>query len=271
MIANEFVWREFRKSTIMTTQIPLFIDCQTTGTPSYKHHASLYGIREEDARLQSRIGNTKNRKVVHYSSELVIDTDDYETAVNVWETLCKKDLYFELWKLNNFKFYLKRDSNDQPNDTMCYQDRQYVRETFFNCSGISKLDTGIYCSPFHLCRAKNSVHEITKAKSILIETYKGKNLVETNDIELKIYEKPLNSHNFNTNLSTWSQLQNVIDNAIGDSSSNHMDIWKFAKDLSKFCSHSTAEELILIYAKSLNYDETKAIRAFNQGFTAGRE
>ncbi len=266
---SQFTYRELRTRTLMTSQIPMFHDTATTNTPKYRHHSSLYGFTEEQAKLQMRLGNTKNRTVQHYSSELVLDTDNLETAEKVWETLIRYDYYFELWQLNNYKFFLQRSENDEPSEEMCYQDRQFIRDNFGSCSVNNGLDCGIYSSPFHLIRAKNAIHEVTGAKSVLISTHKGSNTVETNDIELRIYEQPL-SHNLDVNLSDWQKLQTTLNYATGTAVNKHTCIWQLSKDLSKICSSSTALDLILIYAKSLEYEDSKAERAFRQGFAEGR-
>lgn len=265
MNANEFTFREFRANTYMTAQIPLFVDCQTTKVPNFNHHVSMYGVSSTDAKIQSRLGNTKNRPVCHYSSELVIDTDSVQAAEFVWSQLYKLDVSFEMWKLNNYKFFLERSATDQPSEIMCYQDRQFVKDVF---GPVEALDTSIYSSPFHLIRAKNSIHEITKAKSTLVEQYKGGNFVATNDVALRPYEKPVN-FNYDSNRSDWHQFQAVIDFTAGKAENKHMCLWQFGKDICKFLSEAAAEEIALIYAKSLNYDFSKALRAFKQGYQAG--
>lgn len=266
MDANNFTFREFRESTFMKTQIPVFVNCQTTKVPKFNHHVSMYGISETDAKIQTRLGNTKNRDVLHYSSELVIDTDSTETAEKVWSSLCKLGFTFEMWKLNNYKFFLERSDIDSPSQVMCYQDRQFVKDLF---GPLEKLDISIYSHPFHLIRAKNAIHEITKAKSTLVETYKGPYCVATNDVELRIYEKPV-SYNYDSNCSDWSQLQAAIEFTQGKGTNKHINLWQFGKDISKFLSEVAAEELALIYASSLEYDEYKALRAFKQGYNTGR-
>lgn len=268
MQSSDFTYREMRTRTVMQSIIPIFINTNTTKTPNYLHHSSLYAFTEEDATLQMKIGNTKNRKVTHYSSEIVVDTDNTETAEKVWQTLCQNNIYFELYKLNNYKFYLQRDESDIPSDEMCYQDKQYVKDLLGNCNVNNGLDTAIYSSPFHICRTKSSIHELTGKKTQLVEVHKGDSVC-TNHIEVKKYEKPVNYKNpANTNCSEWSQLQLIIDLCFKVRTNHHMTLWQYARDLSKFCSINTVMELGLIYARSLNYDETKAIRAIEQGFNS---
>lgn len=263
---ESYTWREYRPTTVMCSRVPIFNNCLTTKIPSYRHHVSLYAITEEDAHLQIKLGNVKNRPVNHYSSELVIDTDNEESAELVWNELCKQDYQFEIWKLNNYKFFIQRDEKDKPSEKMCYQDRQFVRENFVGCS---KVDTSIYSSPFHLIRAKNSIHEVTRAKTVLVETHKGSNQIRTNNIEIKNLPTP--SLNIDINLSDWEQFQFFIGVALGKSDTNHMNIWKISKSICKFLSYDSALEVILLYAKSLGYCEEKAHRAFLQAFNSERE
>lgn len=282
--SNLFTWREHRVTTVMYSQLPIFCNTNTTETPTYRHHVSMYGITEEEAAYQKKIGNTKNRKVEHYSSELVIDTDDEKTAQEVWDKLCDDNYYFELWKLNNYKFFLKRGSNDKPSPEMCYQDRQFIRNLFFKDNkkifstssdigypNYHYLDTSIYSSPFHLIRAKNSIHEVTNAKSVLVDVYKGSKLVETNHIEcLSIVKNNPENLKFDINVSDWEKFQYFINLAQGEGPNKHTIIWKVAKDISKILSFNTGLELILVYAKSIGYCEEKASRAFKQGYEAAR-
>lgn len=263
-VNDEFTWREFRTQTCMISKIPYFANCKTTKIPVYMHHTSLYAIEEEEARYQTRLGNTKNRKVKHYSSELVIDTDNQETANRVWDRCNELNISFELWKLNNYKFYLQRDEKDKASDIMCYQDRQFIRDNFFDCNVNNGLDLGIYSSPFHLCRAKGAIHEVTKNKSIKIESIDG-DCISTNDIEIKIYEKT-NVIPFDVNKSDWEQLQVYISLSTGNEVNKHTGIWKLSNYLLKLCSYDTAKELILIYSKYMDYCEEKALRAFHQVF-----
>jgi hypothetical protein len=266
MQASDFTYREHRTRTVMHSLIPIFINTNTTKTPNYLHHTSLYGFTEDDANLQMKMGNTKNRKVTHYSSEIVVDTDNTETAEKVWQTLCQNNISFELYKLNNYKFYLQRDESDKPSDEMCYQDRQYVEDLLGSCNVNKGLDTSIYAYPFHICRTKSSIHELTGSRTQLIEIHKG-DLVSTNHIQVEKYKKPINYNNpINTNSSEWGQFQLVIDLCFSKRINGHMTFWQFAKDLSKFCTVSTILELGIMYARSLNYDETKAIRAIQQVF-----
>lgn len=268
MQQSDFTYREHRTRTIMQSMIPIFVNTNTTRTPNYLHHTSLYGITEEDANLQMRLGNTKNRKVIHYSNEIVVDTDNTETAEKVWDRLCQSNISFELYKLNNYKFYLQRDESDYPSDEMCYQDKQYIKNLLGDCNVNNGLDTGIYSSPFHICRTKSSIHEVTGAKTKLVDKYTG-DLISTNHIEVKKYEKPINYNNpSNINYSDWNQLQLIIEMCFNIRNNKHTTFWQFAKDLSKFCSINTTIELGLVYARSLNYDETKAIRAIEQGYSS---
>ena len=262
MIANSFyTWREYRPKTVMYGQIPLFLDCKTTKIPTYSFRTSLYGFTEDQAKLQMKIGNTKNRPVLHYSSELVIDTDTEEAAEKVWNVLCQNDYVFELWKLNNYKFFVQRSEKDNPSEIMVFQDKQFVRDLIGRVDGV---DYGIYSHPFHLIRARNSIHEVTKAKSKLVETNRGSNLVTTNDIELKVYKKPVT--NFDVNMSDWQQFKIAIEFANGAASNKHMCIWQLGRDLKRVIDFSTALDIIRIYCKSLDYCEEKAERALRQAY-----
>lgn len=264
---SNFTFREFRTRTIMQSIIPIFIDTKTTKIPNYLHHVSMYAISEEDAQIQMRIGNTKNREVVHYTSEAVIDTDNQETAEKVWNCLCEGDYNFELYKLNNYKFILKRDDNDEPSSIMCYQDKQYIKDLLSHCNVDRKLDDSIYNSPFHLIRARGSIHEVTGAKTELVDFHRGSKFLSTNSVVLRKYEKPLNYNStVDLDMSDWNRFKFLIDMYLKPKLNNHMTIWQFARDICKICSYETASELILIYAKYLNYDEVKAMRAFKQGY-----
>lgn len=267
MMTRNYTYREMRTRTAMRSVIPIFIDTNTTKTPNYLHHASLYGITEEEAQLQMRIGNTKNRKLSHYSSELVIDTDNTETAERVWEKLCENNYYFELYKLNNYKFFLQRDESDKPSDEMCYQDKQFVHDFFRDCNVNNGLDENIYNSPFHICRTKGSVHEVTGKKTQLVEIYKGSNLVTTNQVEVRKFIKPMNYKNpIDINSNNWDAFKVTVDLCLGVRNNKHITLWQFAKDLRDVCSLNTVVELGMLYAKSLNYDEDKCIRALRQGY-----
>jgi len=266
---KDFTWREYRTNTIMFSQIPIFVNTNITKTPTYRHHLSMYGFCEEDASLQKRLGNTKNRKVQHYSSELIIDTDNAQTAEKVWVKLCGMDYQFEMWKLNNYKFFLQRDEADKPSETMVYQDRQWVKESFYDCVVNKGLDTGIYSSPFHLIRGRNAIHEITGAKSVLIETNKGSNFVSTSHVT--VIPKEISYDKYDVNISDWGQFQHVIEFAQGKAVNKHLVIWQFGRDMSKHCSYQTGLELALIYAKSIDYDEKKAERAYTQAYSEVRK
>lgn len=262
---SDYTYREMRTRTIMQSVIPIFINTNTTRTPHYLHHSSLYAFTEADAQLQMKIGNTKNREVSHYSSEIVVDTDNVETAEKVWETLCQNNIYFELYKLNNYKFYLQRADEDEPSTEMCYQDRQFVQNLLSDCSINNGLDTSIYSSPFHICRTKSSIHEVTGKKTQLVEVHKGE-YVSTNHIEIKKYEKPLNYVNpIEVNNSDWNQFQLIIEMCFKIKTNKHITLWQLAKDLRKLCSFNTIKEIGLMYACSLNYEESKALRALEQG------
>jgi len=264
-VNNVYTWREHRPRTVMLSQIPIFIDCMTTKVPNYMHHTSLYAFTAEEARIQMRLGNTKNRPIKHYSSELVIDTDDERMAEQVWNKLCEEDYVFELWKLNNYKFFLQRAEEDEPSESMVYQDRQFVSNLMSGTNDKQGLDLGIYSSPFHLIRAKNSIHEVTKAKSKLIEVNKGSQCVTTNNIELKIHESPI-YYNLDSNMSDWKQLQVALDLATGNAANKHLAIWQLGKDLKRVMSFTIALEIAFIYAKSLEYCELKTERALRQAY-----
>jgi hypothetical protein len=267
MQSAEYTYREHRTRTVMQSLIPIFINTNTTRTPHYLHHASLYAFTEADASLQMKIGNTKNRVVNHYSSEIVIDTDNLETAEKVWETLCQNNIYFELYKLNNYKFYLQRSDDDEPSTEMCYQDGQYVKDLLGHCNINNGLDVSIYSYPFHVCRTKSSIHEITGKKTHLIEIHKGE-CVSTNNIEIKKYGKPLNFNSVSDiNSSDWSQFQLIIEMCFKVRTNRHLTFWQLAKDLKKLCSFNTILDLGLVYARSLNYEESKAVRAIEQGYS----
>lgn len=265
MIANKrnYTWREHRTKTVMHSNYPIFIDCKTTKVPNYLFHTSLYGFTEEEAKLQMKIGNTKNRVVSHYSEEIVIDTDEEEIAEKVWNKLFVEDYSFEVWKLNNYKFFVQRSEKDNPSEIMVYQDKNFVSNLIEGKK--EKLDLGIYSSPFHLIRARNSIHEVTKAKSILIEKNKGSKQISTNNIELTVHQKPI-SYGTDSNFCDWKQFQNSIERAFGNSSSNHSAIWQLGKDLKKVLSFECALEIVLIYSKSLNYCELKTERALRQAY-----
>lgn len=268
MNKDMYTYREFRTRTIMWGQLPIFRNIMSTKTPKYLHHTSMYAFNEQDAKLQARLGNTKYREVTHYSAELVIDTDNLDTAVKLYDSLIEKDITFELWKLNNYKFYLQRDELDLPTSTMCFQDRQFVRELFSDCNVNQGLDLGIYSSPFHLCRAKGAIHEVTGKKSILEYQHIGSNLISTNEIELRVFEKPLENFKFDPNVSDWEQLQLVLNLAQGKCSNKHFCLYALGKEIRNRVSWSTGCELAIIYANSLNYEEDKALRGFEQGWQA---
>lgn len=261
MTVSEYTFREYRPRTVMVSKIPLFRNTFTTVIPKYMHHVSMYAIDEEEANNQIRIGNTKYREVPHYSAELVIDCDDHESAEKTWDKLVKLDYNFETWKLNNFKFFIKRDTQDKPSTKMCFQDKQFVRDNFFQ----PKIDLGIYCSPFHLIRARGSIHEVTKAKSELVGQYCGSNSVSTNHIDN--YYQPAKNYDFDPNYSDWQNLQFVINNANAQGANKHIIVWKLAMSIAKMCSFETGLELCLIYARALDYEEKKAIRAIEQAYS----
>jgi len=263
-----FTYREFRTQTTMYSQVPIFSNSLTTKTPKYLHHTSMYGITKVEAERQMYIGNTKNRKVPHYSSELIIDCDNDQTAENVWNKLCKYDYNFELYQLNNYKFFIQRDDSDIPSEHMCYQDKQFVRDNFIDCIVDNKLDLGIYCSPFHLIRGRGAVHEITRAKSKLVEVYKGSNTVSTNDIQVRQYEKPIN-YDQDTNISDWEQFQLFVSLSNEMGTNKHTLLWKLGMYLVKFFTFTTGLEVGLLYAKSLGYDFIKAERAIRQAYERG--
>lgn len=264
---SDFTYREFRTRTVMHSVVPIFIDTKTTKIPNYLHHVSMYAVTKEDAQLQMKIGDTKNRDVVHYTSEAVIDTDNQQTAEKVWDCLCEQDYNFELYKLNNYKFIVKRDEFDEPSNIMCYQDKQFIKDLLSHCNVDRKLDNSIYNSPFHLIRARGAIHEVTGAKTELVDSYRGSKFLSTNSVVLRKYEKPLNYKSVSElDMSDWNRLKFLIDTYLKPKVNNHMTIWQFARDISRICTYESALELILIYAKYLNYDETKAIRAFNQGY-----
>lgn len=264
MIANNslYTWREHRPKTTLYSQIPMFIDCKTTKVPTYSFHTSLYGFTEDQAKLQMKIGNTKNRPVMHYSSELVIDTDNQQVAEDVWNKLCEEDYVFELWKLNNYKFFVQRAEQDKPSEIMVYQDRQFVTELIGRKEG---LDLGIYSHPFHLIRARNAVHEVTKAKSVLVETNKGSRMVSTNNVELKVFEKPMRN-SFDPNLSDWQQFKLAIEFANGSGVNKHTSVWQLGRDLRKVVDITVAMDIVKVYCKSMDYCEEKAERALKQAY-----
>lgn len=261
-----FTYREFRTRTIMYGCIPIFRNTLIMSTPNYLHHCSMYGVIKEEADLQMRLGNTKYREVVHYSDELVIDTDNEETAANVYTALKGYSLTFEMWRLNNFKFYLKRANNDSPSFKMCFQDRQFVRNAFNHCNSNNGLDVGIYASPFHLCRAKGAIHEITGKKSELCEVFIGENNVSTNHIELTKFEQPFHNIKYETNTTEWGKLQSVL--AISDIpySNRHNCFFGLGLDLRKYLTYDAAKEIVSIFSLSINYELEKALRAFDQGW-----
>jgi hypothetical protein len=264
---EQFTYRELRPRIELWNKLPLFRDIQTLIMPFYTHHASLYGITKDEANIQKQLGNTKARDVIHYSAELVIDTDNKETATAVWENLINNDVKFELWKLNNYKFYIERSHLDRPSEEMCYQDRQFVKEWFSDCNINQGLDYGLYTSPFHLCRARGSIHEVTGAKSILLHSHNGKYAVTTNNIDVKYYEDIKIISNSDTNISPWAALQYEIDHSLGIGANKHIILYTFGCKMKEFLSFETSLELALLYAESLGYDEEKAKRAFKQGFT----
>ncbi len=263
---EEYTYREHRVRTVMNSKIPIFVNTNTTRTPTYIHHVGVYGITGEEALFQMKLGNVKNRDVVHYSSELIVDTDNIETAEKVRSKLCKENISFELYKLNNFKFFLQRAEEDEPSNIMCYQDKQYVNTLLSDCNVNNGLDLNIYAYPFHICRTKTSFHEVTGAKTQLVEIFKG-NLISTNQVELRKYDKPISYRNVcDPDFSDWSQIQYVIGSLYKIKTNCHLTIWMLGKDISKFCSLDTGLELALVYAKSVNYCLEKATRAFKQGY-----
>lgn len=247
--------------------IPIFRNTLRTDTPNYLHHCSMYGITEHDAKIQVRLGNTKYRELTHYSSELVIDTDNYETSNLIYNELVENDIIFELWRLNNYKFYLPRDNDDYPSEIMCFQDREFVRSTFKHCNIDNGLDLGIYSSPFHLCRAKGAIHEVTGKKSELVYSNIGSKKVSTSYIELTQYERPAGI--FDSNRSTWDTVLGILNSVCTSSYSNrHNCFFGLGRDLRELMSYVVAEELIMIYASTINYEVDKAIRAFEQGYNS---
>lgn len=266
MRPSDFTWREYRTHTVMNTIFPLFINSGVTHTPTYLHHTSLYGFTEKDAKEQMKMGNTKNRKVSHYSSELVIDTDNEETAEKVWVRCRELDIPFELWKLNNHKFYLKRDENDKASNQMVYQDRQFVRDNFIDCNLNHGLDLGIYSSPFHIMRAKGAIHEVTQKKSLLMDKQIGSNPIKTNDIEVRLLNRTNVETLPSTDISEWTRFQISIDMANGTASNRHFCIFSLGKDLRKILTFTTALEIAIMYARSLDYSEEKTVRALKQAY-----
>lgn len=264
MMPTDFTWREYRSKVVMHTIFPIFVDSKSTKTPTYRHHTSLYGFTEKEAKQQMRLGNTKNRKIEHYSGELVIDTDNTETAEKVWQRCLELNIPFELCKLNNYKFYLERDITDLPSPQMVYQDRQFVRNNFMDCNINGGLDLGIYSSPFHLMRARNSIHEVTGAKSEIIDKNTGANPIKTNHIEIIPFQKSL--HQEEINISAWQKFQISIDLAQGKGANKHFCLFSLGKNLQKVLDITTALEIAKLYASSLDYDEEKAMRAMRQAY-----
>lgn len=261
-----FTWREYRARIALYSIIPIFKNSNSLKSIPYLHHQSLYGFTEEDARIQMRLGNVIHRTVKHYSEELIIDVDNTETAEKVYKKLIQNDVDFELYRLNNYKFFLTRYESDEPSEEMCFQDKQFVKDNFYDCNVYKGIDLSIYSSPFHLCRMRNSFHEGTGKKTQLIYKHSGITKVSTNKIIVKYYDDKKVEPNFDVNSSEWEKLQFFINQANGYQSNKHFCIFGLSKDLRQFFDYNTALNIALVYARSLNYDEEKAERAFHQGY-----
>lgn len=203
-------------------------------TKSGMHFASVYAVREEDARYIQEAGTAAHFKGIVWSQKLWVDLDTDESARAAQSKLKELGYAFSVYTTGNRGCHIGIARDARPSHILPIQDKQWVK------ANLPGADLSLYWH-LHLIRLPGAIHEETGRPKQLVYEVDGK-AVELQPYNPEEAEKPATESSLGRKsiFNSYEVMSNLVE---GSQKSRHQQLLTLAGNLKSDCKVSIDEAL----------------------------